>query len=767
MDSLIKYANKQYLEKNYEASLVFYRDAIRLKTTKLEFINANLELIKNKIGLERFESIWKDSSTKNNIKVSVICVTYNHEKYIRRAMEGFVSQKVNFKFEVLVGDDASQDSTKEIIQEYSVKYPDIIKPIYREKNIGSIRNWLDLFSRVEGEYVAINDGDDYWIDENKLQIQVDYLDKNKECAVCFHPVLVKQEIMGSVSEEVFDIYPHNLKNQYSIGELIDANFIQTNSVMYRWAFGKSLKLYFNEEAYPSDYYLHILQSKYGEIHSIPRVMSVYLKNITGVFSSIDDPKEILLKYGIGHANLYIECFNRFDDELKEISQRKINAIVDILVSEAIERFDCERLRQLSKWNYELVRNVIQDKYNLSLDVKDSDDIVEKFKDKVTISVMITSFNHKLHLNEAIKSVVDQNGFFRINIFICDDYSTDGSDEVIQDFKNRYPNVINIVPSYGNVGMLKNMKRGFGACDGEYVAICEGDDYWFSPFKLHKQWVSLAKNPNAMFCFNWSILRYDNGVCIPHTEQSGLDEYQLINTDYLYSNPITANFSSCFYRGTAIRKLREEYYEESGAADWLFNYLISLQGPGVFIKELLSVYRIHSGGQWSGMSKIKMEESIKKTKQAFHKYNEDLDKNINFSIMPSFDVIDESIHAIYNVDHKTFFYPYIHLDGWCLDLTNSTCENDNRFFVIANSNNEICRYVSLKNYPRYDVNQSYSTGSIEFVWSGFSAYINCDGFINDFYRVYLYSYDKNLKSIKYVKVVCLFELIDQCIIWGGI
>ena len=120
-----------------------------------------------------------------NKKVSVVVATYNQEKYIGHTLESIVSQKVNFEYEVLVGDDCSTDGNAVIIKEYAEKYPDIIIPILREKNLGMGGNVADLTMRVTGEYVAFIEGDDYWIDENKLQKQVDFLDSHPDYVACF------------------------------------------------------------------------------------------------------------------------------------------------------------------------------------------------------------------------------------------------------------------------------------------------------------------------------------------------------------------------------------------------------------------------------------------------------------------------------------------------------------------------------------------------------------------------------------------------------
>lgn len=120
--------------------------------------------------------------------VSVRCITYNHEPYIAQALDGFLMQKTNFPFEIIVHDDASPDKTADIIREYEKRFPNIIKPIYQTENqyskrdgsVGRIVN-----AACKGKYIAFCEGDDYWIEENKLQMQVDFLENNPEYGMCY------------------------------------------------------------------------------------------------------------------------------------------------------------------------------------------------------------------------------------------------------------------------------------------------------------------------------------------------------------------------------------------------------------------------------------------------------------------------------------------------------------------------------------------------------------------------------------------------------
>lgn len=132
-----------------------------------------------------------EGKVKNPL-VSICVLTYNHEKYLRQAMDSFLCQKTDFEYEIVIHDDASTDATAEIIREYESKYPDIVRPLIQTENQYSkgITNVSGVynFPRARGKYIAYCDGDDFWDDEYKLQKQADYLEQHPECGLCFHAV---------------------------------------------------------------------------------------------------------------------------------------------------------------------------------------------------------------------------------------------------------------------------------------------------------------------------------------------------------------------------------------------------------------------------------------------------------------------------------------------------------------------------------------------------------------------------------------------------
>lgn len=246
-------------------------------------------------------------------KLTVCCVTYNHEKYIAQALDGFLMQKTNFPFQVLVGDDASTDSTAKIVQEYAQKYPEIIKPIFHDVNVGAFNNSHSLYKQARTKYVAICDGDDYWIDENKLQKQVDFLDAHPECSVCFHPVRVVWDD-GRKDDAIYpDAKMLKKVRDLNFTSLLKRNFIQTNSIVFRWRFcSEDISDFFKQEVASGDWYLNLLHAQIGEIGFIPDVMAVYRRNAGGVWTGAGKSSEWFCKYGLAHLRFWELCEEQFN-----------------------------------------------------------------------------------------------------------------------------------------------------------------------------------------------------------------------------------------------------------------------------------------------------------------------------------------------------------------------------------------------------------------------------------------------------------------------
>jgi glycosyltransferase involved in cell wall biosynthesis len=234
------------------------------------------------------------------IKVSIVCISYNQENYIRQTLDGFVSQETKFSYEIIVADDRSSDATPVIIEEYAKKYPDLIKPILRTKNLGPQENFADALRKATGDYIALCEGDDFWIDPLKLQKQADFLDSHGAYDLVFHPVRVFFEN----HEEEDAVYPlETNEKRFNLKNLLKNNFIQTNSVMYRKVDYSNL----STDIMPFDWYLHLFHVRDGKIGFIDEVMSAYRRHAGGIWwNQHSQPELIWKKYAYSYLKLLHE-----------------------------------------------------------------------------------------------------------------------------------------------------------------------------------------------------------------------------------------------------------------------------------------------------------------------------------------------------------------------------------------------------------------------------------------------------------------------------
>lgn len=261
----------------------------------------------------------------NEIKVSIYCLSYNHAKYLTQTLEGVVSQKTNFNFELIIHDDASTDGSDQIILNYQKKYPNIIKPIIQKENQYSKGINISkeiLFPLFKGKYVAICEGDDYWTNENKLQRQFDFLEQHPDYSACVHNtkiLLDDEDINLNVNSIQYD-------TTLDIYKMIKtgANQYQTSSVMYRKELMvKENRPYFVEMINGvGDYPLSVYLAISGKVFYFKDVMSTYrisTKNSWTATVKNNKSKFLVVKEQaiamLNEANAYSKY--KYDNEFKK------------------------------------------------------------------------------------------------------------------------------------------------------------------------------------------------------------------------------------------------------------------------------------------------------------------------------------------------------------------------------------------------------------------------------------------------------------------
>lgn len=249
----------------------------------------------------------------DEILVSIQCLVYNHEPYLRQCLDGFVMQKTNFRFEAIVHDDVSTDGSAAIIREYAEKYPDIIKPIYETENQyskrdGSLFNIMNAACR--GKYIAMCEGDDYWIDPLKLQKQVDFLEMHPDYTLSCHRYKIYNEEtkeMILTPNKYFDKHHKNIDFTFDLKYTFNKEWItKTLTCVYRKeALDTSVfvKYKFYRDVHMV-YYL-LLNGK-GVCHSFTG--GVFRKNPNSTYNALQRIDQIKVSY-----NVYTELYKATND----------------------------------------------------------------------------------------------------------------------------------------------------------------------------------------------------------------------------------------------------------------------------------------------------------------------------------------------------------------------------------------------------------------------------------------------------------------------
>lgn len=244
-----------------------------------------------------------------DIKVSVLCTVYNHEKYLRKCIESILHQKTSFNFEIIIHDDCSIDSSRQIIEEYYNKYPSIIVPIFEETNQYSKgkRILIDfMVPKIKGKYFALCEGDDYWIDECKLQKQYDFMEENQEYSLCIHNSIV----VDVKDKKIRKIITSRRDSDILCEQIIlgGGGFLATNSIFAPSYYAKKLPNYFENTSL--DYIWQIYLSSQGKTRCFKEFMSAYRTSVPNSWSQ-RMKKNITMK---------INFLNQVCDKLKEINK---------------------------------------------------------------------------------------------------------------------------------------------------------------------------------------------------------------------------------------------------------------------------------------------------------------------------------------------------------------------------------------------------------------------------------------------------------------
>ena len=232
------------------------------------------------------EQIMPSWTSLEPCMVSVVCITYNHELYIREAIESFLTQETNFPFEIIIHDDASTDNTTNIIKEYHLRYPDIIRPIYQKENLyskGGFKPSIYAAGYSSSEFIALCEGDDYWVDSKKLQIQIEAMQAHPEVDFSFHSAYCLRDGICDDNPS-WDYGCGQIFSPYAVISCI-GSFAPTPSYILRREVLTKLPEWFFNTAPVGDVFLEIYGSKRGGALYLNKSMAAYRVDAANSWSS--------------------------------------------------------------------------------------------------------------------------------------------------------------------------------------------------------------------------------------------------------------------------------------------------------------------------------------------------------------------------------------------------------------------------------------------------------------------------------------------------
>ena len=220
--------------------------------------------------------------------VSVILLTYNHERFLVQAIESVLAQRTRAPFELLISEDCSTDRSREIIDRFVTRHPDRLRVFLSERNLNSNECTLRALRAGHGRYVAFLDGDDYWTSNDKLQRQVDFLDGHQQCSMCFHKAIVIRDDGGAAPRE---FTATTLPTITQLPDLLRGNYIVGCTAMIRRDVLQDIPAWYEHAPY-GDWPLYVFAAQRGSIGFLPEAMSVYRLHDEGVWSSAPRDRQI-------------------------------------------------------------------------------------------------------------------------------------------------------------------------------------------------------------------------------------------------------------------------------------------------------------------------------------------------------------------------------------------------------------------------------------------------------------------------------------------
>lgn len=293
----------------------------------------------------------------SNLQLSVCIITYNQEKYLPQALDSILNQEHNYSYEIIVGEDCSTDNTRKVLEDYATKYPDIIKPIYNNHNLGLLKNYYNVLSHCNGKYIMECAGDDYWL-PGKVQKQISFMEQNNYVGLCYGK---KIDYIQNCNKKI----KTSCKGFTEYSDLIQYNSIPAASVCIR---NELLKKYINEvrpldkDWKMEDYPMWLWFSMNSKIVYMDNRFIVYRVLENSISHQIDIEKQLSYqKSVINIRNYYLEKNKQPIIPIDEIKLK-----FDILINECLFNYNKSNYQKLMEINSRIKHHSLKEKLKLQI-----------------------------------------------------------------------------------------------------------------------------------------------------------------------------------------------------------------------------------------------------------------------------------------------------------------------------------------------------------------------------------------------------------------
>lgn len=240
--------------------------------------------------------------------------------------------------------------------------------------------------------------------------------------------------------------------------------------------------------------------------------------------------------------------------------------------------------------------------------------------KTQVNVLLVCYNQEKYIAQAMESILMQQFNGDLNLVIADDASTDKTMDIIRSYEAKSPFPFLFLPEAKNLGIFHNYRRAFAACQGDYIAVMEGDDYWMESDRIQKHVDFLENHLDCVMSMNrLNNLYQEQGIFVAQKWPYKKD-FQCISSRMLAMGNLLGNLSACVFRNSAIQKLKPEIFDIN-TADWMLGLALGQWGYIAKLKELSSVYRISQSGLWSRKSKKQRMHDLNETITRYDKFLE--------------------------------------------------------------------------------------------------------------------------------------------------